>query len=155
VTVLVGPGAVVVCCITLVKIIVEPSKVVVRTRVLPGAVVTSVDTIVEAGSVCVIVEAGMVDVNIKVLPSFVVVSKTAGKVERIVEAGCVSVCVSVCCGNVLVKITVLPSFVVVSKIVEPGAVDTSVSVAVAPAWVSVAPIKVAVTVSAAKVVVMA
>jgi hypothetical protein len=61
---------------------------------------------------------------------------------------------------VLVIITVLASRVVVSKIVEPGsvlpgAVDTRVSVAVAPAWVNVAPIIVVVIVPAAKVVVTA
>ena len=38
VTVFVGPAAVVVCWIMLVKIIVEPSWVVVRIRVLAGAV---------------------------------------------------------------------------------------------------------------------
>jgi hypothetical protein len=124
-------------------------------------------------SVC----CGIVVVRIKVLASFVVVSKIvdAGWIEVsrimlvsikalapcVVVTKIVDACkVVVCCGSMLVIIKVLASFGVVNKTVEagkvlPGAVDTIVSVAVAPAWVKVAPIKVSVIVPAGKVVVIA
>lgn len=61
-------------------------------------------------------------------------------------------------GNVDVKMTVLPPWVVVIRTVDagrvlPGAVETRVSVCVAPACVCVAPAIVVVIVPAARVVV--